>query len=53
MKKPRFMEDNGPTKFRQNHQMDSETNKKIEENCLAPQNDDVTHIIIFSERHRL
>ena len=36
-----------------NNQMDSETKKKIEENCLGPQNDEVTNtakdISIFSE----
>ena len=26
-----------------NNQMDSETKKKIEENCLGPQNDEVTN----------
>ena len=26
-----------------NNQMDSETKKKIEENCLVPQNDEVTN----------
>ena len=49
------MEENGLQNAMDNSQMDSETKMKIEQNCLGPENDEVTNtakdisILFFSE----
>ena len=49
------MEENGLQNAMENSQMDSETKMKIEQNCLGPENDEVTNtakdisILFFSE----
>ena len=37
------MEENGLQNAMDNSQMDSETKMKIEQNCLGPENDEVTN----------